>query len=56
VVLAAFTEEEGARFGVSVPGQPPAHRRHRPADGQGLTDDAGVTLAEAMIAAGSRPG
>jgi len=52
VVLAAFTEEEGARFGVPCLGsrlltgaiEPPAARQ--------LTDDAGVTLAEAMTAAG----
>jgi N-carbamoyl-L-amino-acid hydrolase len=55
VVLAAFTEEEGARFGVPCLGSRLLTGAVDPDAAQALTDDAGVTLAEAMTAAGYDP-
>jgi N-carbamoyl-L-amino-acid hydrolase len=56
VVLAAFTEEEGARFGVSCLGSRLLTGAVGPDAARALTDDAGVTLAEAMISADYDPG
>jgi beta-ureidopropionase / N-carbamoyl-L-amino-acid hydrolase len=56
VVLAAFTEEEGARFGVSCLGSRLLTGTLDPDAARALTDDAGVTLAEAMTGAGYDPG
>jgi len=56
VVLAAFTEEEGARFGVSCLGSRLLTGAIDPDAARVLTDDAGTTLADAMIAAGQDPG
>jgi beta-ureidopropionase / N-carbamoyl-L-amino-acid hydrolase len=55
VVLAAFTEEEGARFGVPCLGSRLMTGALDPDAARSLTDDAGVTLAEAMQAAGHDP-
>jgi beta-ureidopropionase / N-carbamoyl-L-amino-acid hydrolase len=55
VVLAAFTEEEGARFGVPCLGSRLLTRAVDAAAARALTDDAGTTLAEAMAAAGHDP-
>jgi N-carbamoyl-L-amino-acid hydrolase len=55
VVLAAFTEEEGARFGVPCLGSRLMTGTVDPGAARALTDDAGVTLAEAMRAAGHDP-
>jgi len=56
VVLAAFTEEEGARFGVPCLGSRLLTGAIDPQAARDLTDDAGVTLAEAMTAAGRDAG
>ena len=56
VVLAAFTEEEGARFGVPCLGSRLLTGAVDPDAARALTDDAGTTLADAMIAAGQDPG
>jgi beta-ureidopropionase / N-carbamoyl-L-amino-acid hydrolase len=56
VVLAAFTEEEGARFGVPCLGSRLMTGAVDPGAARALADDAGVTLAEAMRAAGYDPG
>jgi beta-ureidopropionase / N-carbamoyl-L-amino-acid hydrolase len=55
VVLAAFTEEEGARFGVPCLGSRLLTGAVDAAAAQALTDDAGTTLAQAMAAAGLDP-
>jgi beta-ureidopropionase / N-carbamoyl-L-amino-acid hydrolase len=55
VVLAAFTEEEGARFGVACLGSRLLTGAVEPDAARALTDDAGITLAEAMAAAGHDP-
>jgi N-carbamoyl-L-amino-acid hydrolase len=55
VVLALFTEEEGARFGVPCLGSRLLTGALDPGAARGLTDDQGVTLAEAMTAAGLDP-
>jgi beta-ureidopropionase / N-carbamoyl-L-amino-acid hydrolase len=55
VVLAAFTEEEGARFGVACLGSRLLTGTLDAADARALTDDAGTTLAQAMAAAGHDP-
>jgi beta-ureidopropionase / N-carbamoyl-L-amino-acid hydrolase len=55
VVLAVFTEEEGARFGVSCLGSRLLAGAVQPDAARALTDDQGVTLAEAMRAAGHDP-
>jgi N-carbamoyl-L-amino-acid hydrolase len=56
VVLAAFTEEEGARFGVPCLGSRLMTGAVDPGAARALADDTGVTLAEAMQAAGYDPG
>ncbi len=56
VVLAAFTEEEGARFGVPCLGSRLLTGAIDPQSARNLTDDAGLTLAQAMTAAGLDPG
>jgi beta-ureidopropionase / N-carbamoyl-L-amino-acid hydrolase len=55
VVLAVFTEEEGARFGVSCLGSKLLTGAVDPDTARALTDDAGTTLAQAMAAAGHDP-
>jgi beta-ureidopropionase / N-carbamoyl-L-amino-acid hydrolase len=55
VVLAVFTEEEGARFGVSCLGSRLLTGPVEPDAARALTDDAGTTLAQAMTAAGHDP-
>jgi beta-ureidopropionase / N-carbamoyl-L-amino-acid hydrolase len=55
VVLAVFTEEEGARFGVSCLGSKLLTGAVDPGTARALTDDAGTTLAAAMAAAGHDP-
>ena len=52
LVLVAFTEEEGARFGVACLGSRLIAGAISPDAALALTDDAGITLAKAMIAAG----
>jgi N-carbamoyl-L-amino-acid hydrolase len=56
VVIAAFTEEEGARFGVPCLGSRLLTGVLDPDAARVLTDEAGTTLAEAMTAAGHDPG
>jgi N-carbamoyl-L-amino-acid hydrolase len=56
VVLAALTEEEGARFGVPCLGSRLLTGAVDPGAARVLTDDTGTTLADAMIAAGHDPG
>jgi N-carbamoyl-L-amino-acid hydrolase len=56
LVLAVFTEEEGARFGVPCLGSRLLTGAVTPEAARALADDAGVTLAEAMSAAGYDPG
>jgi N-carbamoyl-L-amino-acid hydrolase len=56
IVLAAFTEEEGARFGVPCLGSRLLTGVVAPDAARLLVDDAGTTLADAMIAAGQDPG
>jgi beta-ureidopropionase / N-carbamoyl-L-amino-acid hydrolase len=55
VVLVLFTEEEGARFGVPCLGSRLLTGAVDPEIARELTDDAGVTLAEAMTSAGLDP-
>jgi beta-ureidopropionase / N-carbamoyl-L-amino-acid hydrolase len=55
VVLAAFTEEEGARFGVPCLGSRLMTGAVDPDAARALADDADVRLAEAMQAAGYDP-
>jgi N-carbamoyl-L-amino-acid hydrolase len=55
VVLVAFTEEEGARFGLPCLGSRLLTGAVSPDAARALTDDAGTTLAEAMTAAGYDP-
>jgi beta-ureidopropionase / N-carbamoyl-L-amino-acid hydrolase len=55
VVLAVLTEEEGARFGVSCLGSRLLTSVFDPDAARALTDDNGITLAEAMAAAGHDP-
>ena len=52
VGVAAFTEEEGARFGVACLGSRLMTGVIDPATAQGLRDREGISLAEAMNAAG----
>jgi len=54
-VLAAFTEEEGARFGVACLGSRLLTGAIEPDAARALAGDDGVTLAEAMTAAGYDP-
>jgi beta-ureidopropionase / N-carbamoyl-L-amino-acid hydrolase len=56
VVLAVFTEEEGARFGVSCLGSRLLTGVFDPDAARALTDEGGITLAEAMASAGQDPG
>ena len=55
VVLLTFTEEEGARFGLPCLGSRLLTGAVGPQAARDLTDDAGVTLAEAMTSAGLDP-
>ncbi len=55
VVLVAFAEEEGARFGVPCLGSRLLTGAADPQAARELADDAGVTLAEAMASAGLDP-
>ncbi len=55
VAVVAFTEEEGARFGVACLGSRLLTGAVAAGTARGLRDCAGVTLAEAMAAAGARP-
>lgn len=56
VAVAAFVEEEGARFGLACLGSRLLTGAVDPATAEGLADAGGTTLAEAMRAAGSDPG
>jgi N-carbamoyl-L-amino-acid hydrolase len=56
VVLAVFTEEEGARFGVPCLGSRLLTGAAEPDAARALTDADGTTLAEAMTASGRDPG
>jgi N-carbamoyl-L-amino-acid hydrolase len=53
--IAAFSEEEGARFGVACLGSRLLAGAIDPATARALADAAGTTLAEAMAAAGHDP-
>jgi beta-ureidopropionase / N-carbamoyl-L-amino-acid hydrolase len=55
MAVAAFTEEEGARFGVACLGSRLAIGAVDPEAARELRDGDGVTLAEAMLAAGRDP-
>jgi len=55
VAVAAFAEEEGARFGVACLGSRLLAGKADPAKARALTDRDGVTLADAMAAAGHDP-
>jgi beta-ureidopropionase / N-carbamoyl-L-amino-acid hydrolase len=55
VVVAAFTEEEGARFGVACLGSRLLAGSMEPAAAAGLRDGDGVSLAQAMAGAGLDP-
>ncbi len=55
VAVAAFTEEEGARFGVACLGSRLLTGAISPGAARGLCDADGVTLADAMTAAGADP-
>ena len=56
MVLAVFTEEEGARFRVACLGSRLMTGAIDPDAARALSDDDGVTLAQAMAAAGGDPG
>jgi N-carbamoyl-L-amino-acid hydrolase len=55
VAVAAFSEEEGARFGVACLGSRLLAGKIDPAQARALTDCDGITLADAMTAAGHDP-
>ena len=55
IAVAAFTEEEGGRFGVACLGSRLLTGAIDPAQARGLRDGDGITLAEAMQAAGQDP-
>jgi len=55
LAIAAFSEEEGARFGVACLGSRLLAGTIDPGTARALPDAAGVTLAEAMAAAGHDP-
>ena len=55
IVVAAFAEEEGGRFGVACLGSRLLTGAIDPAAAGDLRDGAGITLAEAMRAAGADP-
>ncbi len=56
IAVAAFTEEEGARFGVACLGSRLLTGAIDPDRARGLRDGDGITLAAAMQAAGQDPG
>ena len=56
IAVAAFTEEEGARFGVACLGSRLLTGAIDPGEARELRDGDGITLAEAMHAAGQDPG
>jgi N-carbamoyl-L-amino-acid hydrolase len=56
IAVAAFTEEEGARFGVACLGSRLLTGAIDPGEARELSDGDGITLAEAMHAAGQDPG
>ena len=56
LAVAAFCEEEGARFGVACLGSRLLAGAIEPARARALTDSGGTTFAEAMTAAGHDPG
>jgi N-carbamoyl-L-amino-acid hydrolase len=56
LAVAAFAEEEGARFGVACLGSRLLTGAYDPARALALRDRDGVTLAEAMAGAGADPG
>jgi N-carbamoyl-L-amino-acid hydrolase len=56
VAVAAFIEEEGARFGAACLGSKLLTGVVTPEAARALTDDAGVTFAQAMAEAGLDPG
>ena len=56
IAVAAFTEEEGARFGVACLGSRLLTGAIDPDRARGLRDGDGITLATAMQAAGRDPG
>jgi beta-ureidopropionase / N-carbamoyl-L-amino-acid hydrolase len=56
VVVIAFAEEEGGRFGVACLGSRLLTGAIDPGTARGLRDGAGITLADAMRAAGADPG
>jgi beta-ureidopropionase / N-carbamoyl-L-amino-acid hydrolase len=56
IAVAAFCEEEGARFGVACLGSRLLTGAIAPDAARALRDSAGVSLAEAMTAAGHDPG
>jgi N-carbamoyl-L-amino-acid hydrolase len=56
LAVAAFCEEEGARFGVPCLGSRLLAGAISPEEARGLRDPGGVSLAEAMSAAGADPG
>ncbi|HEY6481826.1 MAG TPA: allantoate amidohydrolase, partial [Streptosporangiaceae bacterium] len=55
IAVAAFTEEEGARFGVACLGSRLLAGAMEPAAAAGLRDGDGVSLADAMTGAGLDP-
>ncbi|MGH3358686.1 MAG: allantoate amidohydrolase [Nocardioidaceae bacterium] len=55
VAVAAFADEEGARFGVACAGSSLMTGSLDPDRARGLSDVAGITLAEAMQRCGYRP-
>jgi len=55
IAVAAFTEEEGARFGVACLGSKLAAGAVAPSAARELRDAGGVSLAEAMTEAGADP-
>ena len=55
IAVAAFTEEEGGRFGVACLGSRLLTGAIDPGTARGLRDSDGITLAEAMRAAGADP-
>src|SRR6476659_2920318 len=55
VGIACFADEEGARFGVACAGARLLTGALDPDRARALTDDSGITMAEAMAAAGHDP-
>ena len=55
LAVAAFVDEEGARFGVACAGSRLLTGQLDPDRARALTDEQGVTMAEAMSAAGHEP-